>query len=103
MAYKTLTQIATDVSTPSPVISVVRKPSDFKALLHAIVDAGSPTYNIEYSINGIDFIILNGIENETTSTDTTMVFPVESFRVNITAGTGTVKLIALLNDGDGNA
>lgn len=103
MTYKTLTQFATDVATPSPIIPVTRKPSDFKALLHAIVDSGNPTYNIEYSINGIDFIILNGIEGETTSTDTTMVFPVEAFRVNITAGTGTVKLIALLNDGDGNA
>lgn len=103
MAYKTLTQIATDVITPSPVINVVRKPENFKSLLHAIVTAGSPTFTVEYSINGVDFIALNNLVGLTTSTDTTLVFPVDAIRVVVTSGTGTVKLIALLNDGDGNA
>ncbi len=101
--YKTLTQQATDASTPSTVIRVVRKPENFKCLIHAIVSAGTPTYEVEYSINGIDFITLNGLVGQTASLDTTLVFPVNSLRVSVTSGTGTVKLIVLLNDGDGNA
>ncbi|MCK5644874.1 MAG: hypothetical protein KAJ19_29005 [Gammaproteobacteria bacterium] len=103
MAYKTLTQQATDAVTPSPIILIDRKPENFKALFHTIVTAGTPTYDVEYSINGIDFIILNNLTGLTTSQDTTMVFPVEAVRVNITAGTGTVKIVGLINNGDGNA
>ena len=101
--YKTLSQQATDAATPSPVIKVVRKPENFKCLIHTIVTAGTPTYEVEYSIDGVNFITLNGLTGQTTSQDTTLVFPVDAIRVKVTAGTGTVKLIALLNDGDGNA
>lgn len=103
MAYKTLTQQATDASTPSPIINIDRKPENFKCLIHIIVSSGTPTFEVEYSINGIDFIVLNGITAQTTSLDTTLVFPVDALRVKVTSGTGIVKLIVLFNNGDGNA
>lgn len=103
MAYKTKTQQATDAATPSSVINIVRKPENFKALIHTIVASGTPTYDLEYSINGIDFLPLNEVVAQTTSQDSTLVFPVDALRVNITSGTGTVKLVVLFNDGDGNA
>ena len=103
MSYRTLTQVATDAATPSPAILINRKPENFKSLFHAIVSAGTPTYDVEYSINGVDFIILNNLTGLTTSQDTTLVFPVEAVRVNITAGSGTVKLVGLINDGSSHA
>lgn len=102
MAYKTLTVSQTDTGTSSD-IKIVRKPENFKALIHAVVTSGTPTYTLEYSINSVDYLTLNGVSGQTTSTDTTLVFPVDAIRVNITAGTGTVKLVILHNDGDGNA
>ncbi|AUR85581.1 hypothetical protein NVP1077O_03 [Vibrio phage 1.077.O._10N.261.45.A10] len=103
MSYKTQEHIATGAATPSPLIKITRKPENFKCLIHVIVTSGTPTYEIEYSINGVDYIVLNGLTAQTASTDTTLVFPVHSLRAKVTAGTGTVKLIVLHNDGDGNA
>ena len=102
MAYKTQTVTQTNVGT-STDLKIIRKPENFKCLIHAVVTSGSPTFTLEYSINSVDYITLNGLSGQTASIDTTLVFPIDAIRTTITGGTGTVKLIILHNDGDGNS
>lgn len=95
MAAPVVTQ--TGVGT-SAIIKISRQPSNFRALINAIIKEGTPTYTIEYSIDGEDYLPL-GDADRTVSDDTTLVFPVHSIRVTLSQP-GTVKLIALFADGD---
>lgn len=99
MSYQNKHVEQTGAGTSSLLI-FPKQPVNFQCLIHAIIKSGAPTYTIEYSINGEDYIPL-GAADRNVSDDTTLVFPVHSIRVAVT-GTGTVKLIALFNDGGFN-
>jgi len=73
---------------------------DFAMLLNAYV-TGTATYTIEYTIdpdlNTAQYVPL-GDANKTASSDESFYFPVKAVRVNVAAGDGTVKLVAMYKD-----
>lgn len=72
---------------------------DFAMLLNAYV-TGTVTYTIEYTIDPADaeqWVAL-GDAGKTASSDESFYFPVKAARVNVTAGDGTVKLVAMYKD-----
>lgn len=71
---------------------------DFAMLLNAYV-TGTVTYTIEYTIDPLraQWVSL-GDANKTASSDESFYFPVKAVRVNVTAGDGTVKLVAMYKD-----
>lgn len=72
--------------------------NDVKAVIVAEV-VGTATYAIQYSLDGVFYIALNGNTALTASSDATVVMPVHSVRANITSGTGTVHLTVRQTDG----
>jgi len=72
---------------------------DFAMLLNAYV-TGSVTYTIEYTIDPsiTEQWVSLGDANKTASSDESFYFPVKAARVNVTAGDGTVKLVAMYKD-----
>ena len=96
--FSTLNVSVTGGGARSPIL--VKSPKDdFKALLNAYV-TGTVTYDIEYTLDaGVSpqYIKLGDLDR-TAHTDDAFYFPVASFRVNITAGTGTVDLYMLYKD-----
>lgn len=72
---------------------------DFAALFCCYV-TGEVTYDLEYTIDPSDneqYIAL-GASGRTASSDDSLYFPVKKVRVNVTAGTGTVKLVTQYKD-----
>lgn len=72
---------------------------DFAALFCCYV-TGTVTYDLEYTIDPSDseqYIPLGNSDREASSDDS-FYFPVKKVRVNITSGTGTVKLVAQYKD-----
>ena len=96
MNYKTVSKTQTGVGSGAVVKFNAR--DDMRALINAVV-TGTATYDLEYSLNGTDYVPLAGMTGKTVTDDATLVFPVHSVRVNITAGAGSVKLIVLSNGG----
>lgn len=78
---------------------LVNPHDELRAMLVAEV-TGTVTYNIEYSLDGVYFHPFKGQTGLTASDDNSLVFPVYSVRVRITAGTGTVKLTVRQTDGN---
>lgn len=95
--YKTesFTQSGTGVGTP---IAFGGRREDMRALINVVV-SGTVSYDLEYSLNGTDYVPLAGLVGKASTEDATLVFPVHSVRVNVTSGTGDAKLIVLHNGG----
>lgn len=59
-----------------------------------VLITGSPTYTVEYSLNGEDYLALStALTSQVTSKDFTIVFPIKDVRIDFVSGSGTVKLI----------
>ena len=59
---------------------------------YACIVTGTVTYSVQHSLDGINFIDNTDVLNATTTRDGNYIFPVQSIRVNITAGAGSVKM-----------
>lgn len=96
MSVETLKVSKTGVGASEAVL--IKPFNDVRAVLVAKV-TGTATYDIQYSLDGSFYIALNGNIGQTTSTDATVVMPVHSVRVSITAGSGSVELTVRQTDG----
>jgi hypothetical protein len=100
MGFSTKSQTVTGVGASSPIIFL--SPSDdFVTLLNAYA-TGTVTYDIEYTIDDVEldnaqWMTLGDVDR-TLSSDDSLYFPVRAVRVNITVGSGTVKLVSLYKD-----
>ena len=59
---------------------------------YMVVVTGTVTYSIQHSLGDDEFIDNTDTINQTTNQDGNYVMPVQKIRVNVTAGTGSVKL-----------
>lgn len=96
MSYKTTSKSVTGVGQAT--ILFQPRGEEMRALINCIV-TGSVSYNIEYSLNGTDWVMLGQNTGVTVTSDATLVFPVAGVRANVVSGSGTVKLIVLSNGG----
>lgn len=96
MSYKTSSKSVTGVG--QAVIRFQPRGEDMRCLINCIV-TDSVSYDLEYSLNGEDWVVLGDNAGLAVTTDATLVFPVSAVRVNVTSGTGSVKLIVLSNGG----
>lgn len=96
MNYKTVSKTQTGVGASA--IVYFKATEDMRALINCVV-SGTVTYDLQYSLNGSDYVTLSGMSGKSATDDATLVFPVHSVRVNVTAGAGSVKLIVLSNGG----
>jgi len=98
--FSKLSKSQTGTGTSDPILFKAPK-DDFVMLINALV-TGTVTYDIEYTIDDVDLVdcqyVTLGDVDRTLSSDDSMYFPVRAIRVNVTAGTGTVKLIAQYKD-----
>lgn len=72
--------------------------NDIRAIILCEV-TGTVTYTIEYSLDGEFFFTLNGNAGLSAHADATVVMPVRSVRVKVTAGSGTVTMRVRQTDG----
>lgn len=75
----------------SKAISIIDT-NDIRISYAVIVVSGSPTYTVQHSLGNDDFVNNTDNQDQTTTQDGNYVFPVQSVRVNVTAGTGEVRL-----------
>lgn len=66
--------------------------SDIRISYAVVVVSGSVTYTVQHSLGNGDFVDNTDNQAQTTTRDGNYVFPVQEIRVNVTAGTGTVRL-----------
>jgi hypothetical protein len=65
-----------------------------------VIITGSPTYTVEYSLDGTNYLPLaTDLTSQTVNKDFTVVFPTLDIRVDFVSGTGTVALIARFDKG----
>lgn len=69
----------------------MRDTTDFKVACGVTV-SGTVTYTLQETFDEEVFFDNDDMKDETTSQSINYTFPVRAVRVNITAGTGTVKL-----------
>ena len=72
---------------------------DFRALVHCYV-TGDVEFDIEYTIDPAsspEYTALGSV-GRTASCDDALYFPFVAIRVNVTSGTGTVKLVVMYKD-----
>lgn len=96
MSISTSKASRTGVGATSPIL--IQPVNDIRAILVVKV-TGTVSYDIQYSLDGTFFITLNGNAGLTTSSDATVVMPVQSVRVNVTSGSGSVELAVRQTDG----
>ncbi len=69
--------------------------ADIRISYAVIIVSGSCTYTVQHSLGNQDFVNNTDNQNQTTTQDGNYVFPVQEVRVNVTAGTGTVRLVLI--------
>ena len=69
--------------------------SDIRISYAVIVVSGSVTYTVQHSLGNQDFVNNTDNQGQSTTQDGNYVFPVQEVRVNVTAGTGTVRLVLI--------
>lgn len=82
----------TQVNVGASAAISIQDTSDIRISYAVIVVSGSPTYTVQHSLGNDDFVNNTDNQDQTTTQDGNYVFPVQSVRVNVTAGTGTVRL-----------
>ncbi len=97
-AKLSISQVGT--GTSDPILFKAPK-DDFVMLINAYV-TGTVTYDIQYTIDDVaiedcQYVTLGDVDRDANSDDS-MYFPVRAIRVDITSGSGTVKLVALYKD-----
>lgn len=96
MSIETRKVSRTGVGATDPIL--IKPVNDIRAILVVKV-TGTVTYDIQYSLDGTFYIALNGNTGLTSSGDATVVMPIYSVRVNVTAGSGSVELAVRQTDG----
>lgn len=66
--------------------------ADIRISYAVVIVSGSVTYTVQHSLGNADFVNNTDNQDKTTTQDGNYVFPVQEVRVNVTAGTGTVRL-----------
>ena len=66
--------------------------ADVRISYAVFIASGSVTYTVQHSLGNDDFVDNVDNQAQTTTRDGNYVFPVQKIRVNVTAGTGTVRL-----------
>lgn len=91
----------------SPVVPVDAKALNFGMGFGCEV-TGTVTYTIQHTFDDIfdpnvTPVWFNHavVVNQTTSQDGNYAFPIAAYRLNVSAGTGTVNMVALFNSGQG--
>ncbi|AUR81818.1 hypothetical protein NVP1015O_04 [Vibrio phage 1.015.O._10N.222.51.E5] len=98
MAIQTKNHLVTEVGV-SPLVKLAAIDNPRLSGM-VIIKSGTPTYSLEYSLDGRNFLPLSNDLNSTTlSNDFTIVFPIHSIRLNVTAGIGEAELIVRYDDG----
>lgn len=59
---------------------------------YACIVTGTATYTVQHSLDGITFMDNTDTQNQSITKDGNYIFPVQSIRVNITSGAGTVRM-----------
>lgn len=62
---------------------------------YVVIVTGTVTYSVQHSLDGINYLDNSDAADQSVSVDGNYIFPVESVRVNVTAGTGTALLTLL--------
>ena len=70
----------------------IQDTSDFRVSYAVIIQSGSCTFTVQHSLGSSDFMDNSDNADKTVNSDGNYVFPVQEIRVNVTAGTGTVRL-----------
>ena len=73
----------------------IQDTSDIRISYAVILVSGSVTYTVQHSLGNQDFVNNTDNQDQTTTQDGNYVFPVQEVRVNVTAGTGTVRLVLI--------
>lgn len=66
--------------------------ADIRISYAVVIVSGSVTYTVQHSLGNDDFVDNTDNQGQSTTRDGNYVFPVQKIRVNVTAGTGTVRL-----------
>ena len=69
--------------------------ADIRISYAVIVVSGAVTYTVQHSLGNQDFVNNTDNQNQSTTQDGNYVFPVQEVRVNVTAGTGTCRLVLI--------
>jgi hypothetical protein len=70
----------------------VKDTADIRISYAVIVVSGSPTWTVQHSVGGEDYVNNTDNQSQQTTQDGNYVFPVQSIRVNVESGTGVVRL-----------
>lgn len=70
----------------------IRASNDVR-IAYAVVVTGTVTYTVQHSLGDATFIDNTDTQAQTTTKDGNYIMPVQQVRVNVTAGTGTAKLV----------
>lgn len=60
---------------------------------YACIVTGTVTYTVQHSLADQDFIDNTDVLSQSVTKDGNYIFPVQQVRVNVTAGTGSVKFV----------
>lgn len=66
--------------------------SDIRISYAVFIVSGTVTYTVQHSLGNDDFVNNTDNEGQVTTRDGNYIFPVQKIRVNVTGGTGTVRL-----------
>lgn len=94
MSFSTVAIQQVGAGTSMPIL--FKQPRDtFRALLATAITSGSVTYKIEFTLeSSLATWVTLGAEGRTASSSDSLAFPVYAVRINVTSGSGTVKLVA---------
>jgi hypothetical protein len=92
MSVKSKFTVQEGVGASSPI--KILESNDIK-VSYAVEVVGSVIYTVQHNLSGTAYFDNADNENRTTSKDGNYVFPIDSVRVNVTAGTGTATLFVM--------
>lgn len=96
MSIRTDSITLSQVGLGTPIL--INDNRDPRAAMMCIV-TGTISYDLQYSLNGVDYMTLKTNAGKTASIDDTLVFPVHSVRVKVNSVSGgSVKLIVRQDD-----
>ncbi len=85
---KFVTQVGVGASAAISIFDT----ADVRISYAVFIAEGSVTYTVQHSLGNGDFVDNTDNVDQTITRDGNYVFPVQEIRVNVTAGTGTVRL-----------
>lgn len=85
---KFVTQVGVGASKAINILDT----ADVRISYAVFIVSGSVTYTVQHSLGNDDFVDNTDNLAQTTTRDGNYVMPVQKIRVNVTGGTGTVRL-----------